>query len=126
MTTITHGTRACYHRGCRCDDCRRANADYKARHTPTPVRLFEPRPPWMQFASCRPEYADRPLDQWVDLFFPTRGQSNAEARAICAECPARQACADHGLPEHHGVWGGTSERQRRRLRKTTQHTQPAA
>lgn len=136
--TITHGTTNAYrHHGCRCEPCRDAEKAYQRdryaargrpdRPEPAPARLFEPRPPWMQFASCRPEYADRPLDQWVDLFFPTRGQSNAEARAICAECPARQACADHGLAEHHGVWGGTSERERRRLRrKLTAHTSPPA
>lgn len=91
------------------------------------ARLLEPRPFWFQFALCRPENADRPLDQWVDLWFRTIGQSNAEAKAICSECPAQQACVEHGLAEKHGVWGGTSERERRRLRrKLAQHTQPAA
>lgn len=136
MTTldVNHGTVTGYiNHGCRCDDCRRANSDYRrqARNGERPsapvARLAEPRPFWFSFASCRPEYADRPLDEWVDMFFPSRGQSNSEAREICAECPARDACADHGLAEHHGVWGGTSERERRRLRrKLAQHTSPAA
>lgn len=95
--------------------------------TATALPPFEPRPFWFAFASCRPEYADRPLDQWVDMFFPTRGADLGPAREICAECPARDACADHGLAEHHGVWGGTSERERRRLRrKLAAHTNPAA
>lgn len=122
-----------HNHGCRCADCRRANTDYRRqarngeRPAPVTLRAFEARPFWFSFASCRPEYADRPLDQWVDMFFPSRGQSNREAREICAECPARDACADHGLDERHGVWGGTSEKERRRLRrKVTQHTSPAA
>lgn len=82
-------------------------------------RLLEPRPYWFQFASCRPEYADRPLDQWVDLFFPTRGESSREAKEICAECPAQEACLDHGMTAKHGIWGGSSERERRHIRLTT-------
>lgn len=137
MTTRTHGTRAAYKAGCRCDDCRDAQNAYKRdryaargradRPDVPPARLAEPTPFWFQFASCRPEYADRPLDQWVDLFFPTRGEATREARDICAECPARAACLDHGLAEKVGIWGGTSERERRRLRrKLAKHTQPAA
>lgn len=76
----------------------------------------DPTPFWFQFASCRPEYADRPLDQWVDLFFP-RGESSREAKDICAECPAQEACAEHGLAEKHGIWGGLSERERLLRRK---------
>lgn len=83
------------------------------------MSLFEPRPFWFTFASCRPEYADRPLDQWVDMFFPARGASTAEAKAICAECPAQEACLDQAmrLGEKQGIWGATSERERRRLRR---------
>lgn len=132
---MNHGTVYGYvNLGCRCDDCRQANSDYRRKRRnnempPAPVvlRPFEPRPFWFQFASCRPEYADRPLDEWVAMFFPNDGRSNREAREICAECPARDACADHGLAEQHGVWGGTSEKERRQLRrKLATHTSPAA
>lgn len=138
MTTldINHGTVTAYvNGGCRCDECRRANTDYRRQmrngeRAAAPItRLAEPRPFWFSFASCRPEYADRPLDEWVDMFFPTRGADLGPAREICAECPARDACADHALAtsERHGVWGGTSEKDRRRLRrKLAQHTNPPA
>jgi len=127
--TITHGTTNAYrHHGCRCEPCREAERSYQrdqyaargrpGRPEPAPARLFEPRPAWMQFASCRPEYADRPLDQWVDMFFPTVGGTGADGRAICAECPARQACADYGIDEQYGIWGDTSPQQRRTARKT--------
>lgn len=90
----------------------------------TPDSLVEPTPFWFQFASCRPEFADRPIDQWVDMFFPTRGESTREVKAICGECPAQQACADLALTnrEKHGIWGGSSERERRRTRRKTRLT----
>lgn len=75
-------------------------------------RLFEPRPYWFQFAACNPQWADRPLDQWVDLFFPARGESSREAKAICAECPVQTPCQQAGKGEA-GVWGGRPEDPRR-------------
>ena len=55
-----------------------------------------------------------------DLFHPARGDMGtiAEAKAVCAGCPVREACLDYALAnsEHFGVWGGTTERERRRLR----------
>lgn len=109
------------------------NAEYqrksRARRRPGPepattTRQFQARPFWQQFASCRPEYADRPLDEWVDLFFPSRGESSREAKEICAECPAKAACAEHALVtnERFGVWGGSSERDRRRRRRENRLT----
>ena len=52
------------------------------------------------------------------LFFPGRGdnQSVQRAQAVCAACPVQDDCLTHHLPEKYGVWGGTSERQRRRIR----------
>jgi WhiB family redox-sensing transcriptional regulator len=58
------------------------------------------------------------------IFFPERGQPLAPARAICGRCPVRQECFDEamalralpGLERLMGVWGGTSERERRRDR----------
>ena len=89
------------------------------------LRLVEPTPFWFTFAACRPEFADRPIDQWVDQFFPGRGEATRPIKDICAECPAQEACAEYGLNEHHGIFGGLSERGRRRLRrKVNQHTPP--
>lgn len=53
-----------------------------------------------------------------ELFFPERGASLAEARAVCAGCTVRTECLDYALAigEKYGVWGGLSERERRRLR----------
>lgn len=54
-----------------------------------------------------------------DLFFPERGASTDEARAVCAPCPVRTECLEFALAnyETHGIWGGKSERERRRIRR---------
>ena len=53
-----------------------------------------------------------------ELFFPEKGGSVREAKAVCAGCPVRAQCLEHALAhdERYGVWGGTSERERRRLK----------
>jgi WhiB family transcriptional regulator, redox-sensing transcriptional regulator len=52
-------------------------------------------------------------------FFPSDGVGVDRARKICAGCPVQAPCLEYAL-EHridHGVWGGTSERERRRILK---------
>lgn len=52
-------------------------------------------------------------------FFPSDGVGVEKARRICAGCPVQNECLEHAL-EHrieHGVWGGCSERERRRILK---------
>jgi len=51
------------------------------------------------------------------LFYPERGEDVAQAKAICATCPVKAECLAYNLHEKHGIWGGTSERERRRLRR---------
>src|SRR4029077_15003378 len=50
------------------------------------------------------------------IFFPSKGASLSEAKAICVRCPIRAQCLREGLrvPETKGVWGGTNDRQRRK------------
>jgi WhiB family redox-sensing transcriptional regulator len=52
------------------------------------------------------------------MFFPERGESTADAKGVCAICPVQASCLDHAMAtrERFGIWGGTSERERRRLR----------
>jgi WhiB family redox-sensing transcriptional regulator len=63
-----------------------------------------------------------------DLFFPERGQSCTEAKAICAGCPVRTECLDFAIVscEQFGIWGGTSERERRRIRRQRNRAARAA
>jgi WhiB family redox-sensing transcriptional regulator len=52
-------------------------------------------------------------------FFPSDGVGVDRARKICASCPVINTCLDFALDERidHGVWGGCSERERRRILK---------
>jgi WhiB family redox-sensing transcriptional regulator len=64
---------------------------------------------WRKHASCRG------LD--AEVFFPTSEEATQEAKAICAECPVREPCLQYALAnrEREGVWGGATERERRRM-----------
>ncbi len=52
-------------------------------------------------------------------FFPSDGVGVDKARKICRDCPVKARCLDYALEERidHGVWGGCSERERRRILK---------
>jgi WhiB family redox-sensing transcriptional regulator len=52
-----------------------------------------------------------------EVFYPPTDEDAEEAKAICAICPVRQACLEHALAnrEREGVWGGATERERRRI-----------
>ena len=54
-----------------------------------------------------------------DLFFPERGASTKEAKAVCQGCEVRVDCLEYALAngEKFGIWGGRSERERRRIRR---------
>lgn len=54
-----------------------------------------------------------------DLFFPERGASTREAKGVCQGCVVREDCLEYALAnsEKFGIWGGMSERERRRLRR---------
>lgn len=68
------------------------------------------RPAFWYDAAC--------LGAGVDLWYPTQGEVSREARAVCASCPVREECLEWALENHeHGVWGGTNDRQRRKIRR---------
>ena len=50
-------------------------------------------------------------------FFPSDGVGVEVARRICQSCPVQEPCLEYALRNRidHGVWGGCSERQRRRI-----------
>lgn len=64
---------------------------------------------WMLSGLCRG------LDP--ETFFPSDGVGVEVAQRICAECPVHAECLEYALRNHieHGVWGGASERLRRRI-----------
>lgn len=53
------------------------------------------------------------------MFFPSDGVGVEIARRLCADCPVKEPCLEYALAERidHGVWGGASERERRRILK---------
>jgi WhiB family redox-sensing transcriptional regulator len=70
-----------------------------------------------------------------EIFFPSDGVGVEVARHYCAECPVKAPCLEYALENHieHGVWGGASERERRRIARSrrglparTAGAQPAA
>lgn len=54
-----------------------------------------------------------------EAFFPEKGGSTRDAKKICASCEVRSQCLEYALQndERFGIWGGLSERERRKLRK---------
>jgi len=66
---------------------------------------------WQDYSNCRGADAD--------LFFPERGASTRKAKAICNACQVKAECLEFAIQqsEKFGIWGGLSERERRRIRK---------
>ena len=54
-----------------------------------------------------------------EAFFPEKGGSTREAKRICSDCPVRLECLEFALAndERFGIWGGMSERERRKLKR---------
>jgi WhiB family redox-sensing transcriptional regulator len=54
-----------------------------------------------------------------EAFFPEKGGSTREAKRICESCEVRAECLEYALAndERFGIWGGYSERERRRLKQ---------
>jgi WhiB family redox-sensing transcriptional regulator len=68
---------------------------------------------WRERAACRG------VD--VELFYSDRRSDIDRALALCARCDVREACWQQAMADQEafGVWGGTEERQRRRLFRLT-------
>ena len=68
------------------------------------------------------DWAERALCAQTDpeAFFPEKGGSTREAKKVCLGCDVRAECLEYALAndERFGIWGGLSERERRRLKKS--------
>ena len=82
---------------------------------PDAVEVFDPAP------VTTDQWQDRALCAQTDpeAFFPEKGGSTREAKKICLGCEVRAECLDYALAhdERFGIWGGLSERERRRLKR---------
>lgn len=67
---------------------------------------------WMTRGKCR--------DIHPSVFFPSDGVGVEVAQRICAGCSETAPCLEYALANHidHGVWGGASERERRRIARS--------
>ena len=78
---------------------------------------------WLELngASQEPDWKSKANCMGVDpdLFFPERGMSTREAKEVCRGCVVREDCLEYALAngEKFGIWGGLSERERRRIRR---------
>jgi WhiB family redox-sensing transcriptional regulator len=83
--------------------------------SPTVTTEFEPEP------VSSDQWQDRALCAQTDpeAFFPEKGGSTREAKKICLGCEVRSECLEYALAhdERFGIWGGLSERERRRLKR---------
>ena len=54
-----------------------------------------------------------------EAFFPEKGGSTREAKRVCSSCEVKVECLEYALEndERFGIWGGLSERERRRLKR---------
>ena len=77
------------------------------------MQLILETPPktWQRQANC--------MGVDPDLFFPERGASTREAKEVCRGCVVREDCLEYALAngEKFGIWGGLSERERRKIRR---------
>lgn len=104
------------------------------RHTitgPTPMgtagrpqlSLVPDQPARMELdpATADDQWQERALCAQTDpeAFFPEKGGSTREAKRICMGCEVRDRCLEYALAhdERFGIWGGLSERERRRLKR---------
>ena len=68
-------------------------------------------PSWQEHALC--------AQTDPEAFFPEKGGSTREAKRVCLSCDVRSECLEYALnnDERFGIWGGLSERERRRLKR---------
>jgi WhiB family redox-sensing transcriptional regulator len=63
-----------------------------------------------------------------EAFFPEKGGSTKQAKAVCKRCPITEECLQYALEnnERYGIWGGQSEHQRRQILKRLNDDMAAA
>lgn len=86
----------------------------------TPLEALLAKPAWMKLGACRG------VDP--DLMFPATTDSARAAKAVCSGCGVREECLAFAIANHeaYGVWGMTTEKERRRLRREWRQQQPPA
>jgi WhiB family transcriptional regulator, redox-sensing transcriptional regulator len=85
------------------------NTSVVADMVPTSTPKYDSRTEWMSKGKCR--------EVEHDMFFPSDGVGVSAAQRVCSDCPVKEPCLEYALFHRidHGVWGGASERERRRI-----------
>ncbi|MDQ1295675.1 MAG: WhiB family transcriptional regulator, redox-sensing transcriptional regulator [Actinomycetota bacterium] len=85
------------------------------------LRAIGPSRPEDDALPAELEWQERALCAQTDpeAFFPEKGGSTREAKRVCMSCDVRAECLEYALAndERFGIWGGLSERERRRVKK---------
>lgn len=94
-----------------------------------PPGLQSVQPVWIGLPGRSDDFSDEGELGWQtdalcaqtdpEAFFPEKGGSTRDAKKVCGACNVRSQCLEYALSndERFGIWGGLSERERRRLRK---------
>lgn len=82
---------------------------FTVRMDELPIPEYDAEHAWMLSGLCR--------EREPSFFFPSDGVGVDRARRVCATCPVVSECLEYALTHRieHGVWGGASERERRRI-----------
>lgn len=82
---------------------------FTVRMDELPIPEYDAEHTWMLSGLCR--------EREPSFFFPSDGVGVERARRVCATCPVVDECLEYALAHRieHGVWGGASERERRRI-----------
>ena len=95
--------------------------DYKASNSAPRTRSGRSMSLDDVFGAAEQEWQEQALCAQTDpeAFFPEKGGSTREAKRICQACAVRDECLEYALlnDERFGIWGGLSERERRRLKR---------
>src|SRR4051812_21966672 len=73
-------------------------------------------PSWRTSAACQG------LDP--EIFYPLSDEDADQAKSVCHRCPVQTSCLEHalGVREKEGIWGGCTERERRRIIRQRRRT----
>lgn len=103
--------------------------DESAVSHPAPVTGIDSVAVWIGLRPSKDDFSDEGELGWQtdalcaqtdpEAFFPEKGGSTRDAKKVCGACNVKAKCLEYALAndERFGIWGGLSERERRRLRK---------
>ncbi len=83
------------------------------------AKKFEGEKHWQESALC--------AQTDPDIFFPEKGGSTAPATSICQQCEVRSECLEYAISHdiRHGIWGGMSDNDRRRISRERRRARQA-